>query len=364
MELTGEPDPALPPPSSIRNEYDVEREAARSDSRIFVFFLDDYHVRDINALRMRESLIEFVETRLAPTDLVGVMYPLTPLMDLRLTRDHSQIVRALSEFEGRKYNYAPENMYEHQYAHYPTTTVEMIRNDVSLSALKALSIHLGGLREGRKSAIVLSEGYSNYVPPQMRDENAFAGGYNPMRYDPLAGENRVEELEAKVRHFGADAATWHMIGHLQSRKARRAVAVADVVHSVDSLKLARKVSSAAMEGGGLVEVLVQVNTSGEESKSGFAVNSAFDEIAELSQLPGLRVNGLMTMAPFIDDEVVLANAFASLRRLSESLVSAINGFGAELSMGMTNDLDVAIREGSTMVRIGTALFGPRPGYTT
>ncbi|MDE3002798.1 MAG: YggS family pyridoxal phosphate-dependent enzyme [Gemmatimonadota bacterium] len=178
------------------------------------------------------------------------------------------------------------------------------------------------------------------------------------------GENRVEELEAKVRHFGADAATWHMIGHLQSRKARRAVAVADVVHSVDSLKLARKVSSAAMEGGGLVEVLVQVNTSGEESKSGFAVNSAFDEIAELSQLPGLRVNGLMTMAPFIDDEVVLANAFASLRRLSESLVSAINGFGAELSMGMTNDLDVAIREGSTMVRIGTALFGPRPGYTT
>ena len=178
------------------------------------------------------------------------------------------------------------------------------------------------------------------------------------------GENRVEELEAKVGHFGADAATWHMIGHLQSRKAQRAVAVADMVHSVDSLKLARKMSSARVEDRGLVEVLAQVNTSGEESKGGFAVDSAFDEIAEMSELPGLHVKGLMTMAPFVEDEAVLTTAFASLRRLSESLVSNLDGFGAELSMGMTNDLDVAIREGSTMVRIGTALFGPRTGYTT
>ena len=178
------------------------------------------------------------------------------------------------------------------------------------------------------------------------------------------GENRVEELEGKVEHFGADAATWHMIGHLQSRKAQRAVAVADMVHSVDSLKVARKMSSALVEDRGLVEVLAQVNTSGEESKSGFAVASAFDEIAEMSELPGLHVKGLMTMAPFVEDEAVLTTAFASLRRLSESLVSNVDGFGAELSMGMTNDLDVAIREGSTMVRIGTALFGPRTGYTT
>jgi len=178
------------------------------------------------------------------------------------------------------------------------------------------------------------------------------------------GENRVEELEAKVEQFGADAATWHMIGHLQSRKARRAIAVADMVHSVDSLKLAQKVSRAAEDDGRLVEVLAQVNTSGEESKSGFTVDSASEEIAEMAELPGLRVNGLMTMAPFVDDEAVLVTAFASLRRLSESLVSAIDGFGTELSMGMTNDLDIAIREGSTMVRIGTALFGPRTGYTT
>mgnify|MGYP001250373583 CR=1 FL=1 len=195
VELTGLPDPALPPPSSIRNAFDEEREAAREDSRIFVFFLDDYHVRDVNAMRMTAPLVEFVETQLAVTDLVAIMYPLTPVSEMRLTRNHEQIIRALQAFEGRKYDYDPQNMYEHQYAHFDTTMVEMVRNDVSLSALKALAIHLGGLREGRKSAIVLSEGYTNYVPPQMREFNAMRGigGFNPLRTDPFAAENHVEE---------------------------------------------------------------------------------------------------------------------------------------------------------------------------
>jgi hypothetical protein len=176
------------------------------------------------------------------------------------------------------------------------------------------------------------------------------------------GENRVEELEAKVEKFGSNSATWHMIGHLQSRKTRRVLAVADVVHSVDSLKLARKISATTSEDGSLVKVLAQVNTSGEESKGGFKMESAFEEISQLAEVPGLQVSGLMTMAPFVDDKTLLTNAFVSLRRLSESLVASVDGFGTELSMGMTNDLDIAIREGSTMVRIGTALFGPRPGY--
>ena len=141
-----------------------------------------------------KTLVEFVETQLAPTDLVAVMYPLTPLFDVQLTRDHAQIVRALQAFEGRKYNYDPRNMFEQQYAYYPTTTVEKIRNDVSLSGLKALALHLGGLREGRKSIIVLSEGYSNYVPPQLRDESAAGGGLlSTQRYDPFAGDNSREE---------------------------------------------------------------------------------------------------------------------------------------------------------------------------
>jgi pyridoxal phosphate enzyme (YggS family) len=171
------------------------------------------------------------------------------------------------------------------------------------------------------------------------------------------GENRVEELEQKVAAIGRGV-TWHMIGHLQSRKASRAASVADVLHSVDSLRLASRLSQAASDDEREVVVLAQVNTSGESSKSGFDPDSATDEIARMAELPGLRVHGLMTMAPFVDDEVVLGGAFASLRRLGEEL-RASGHIGPELSMGMTNDLEIAIREGSTMVRIGTALFGER-----
>ncbi len=196
IQITGAADPALPLPASIRNEYDQRREAARSDSRIFVFFLDDYHVYDINAMRMLLQLEEFVETQLAPTDLVGVMYPLTPLLDLEVTRDHARVIRALQSFKGRKYNYEPANIFEMQYADYPTTMVERIRNNVSLSALRGLTIHLGGLREGKKSVIVVSEGYSNYVPPQMRDQNAAGGGlFASERYNAFAGNTAAEEKE-------------------------------------------------------------------------------------------------------------------------------------------------------------------------
>ena len=173
------------------------------------------------------------------------------------------------------------------------------------------------------------------------------------------GENRVEELEGKVAALGRDTATWHMIGHLQSRKARRASELADLIHSVDTPKLAEKLSRAGEEQGIRVAVLAQVNTSGEGSKSGFEGLGAVEEIHRIAELPGLRVDGLMTMAPFVGDESVLAHAFAGLRTLSERLVAATDRVGPTLSMGMTNDLEVAIREGSTMVRIGTALFGER-----
>jgi hypothetical protein len=173
------------------------------------------------------------------------------------------------------------------------------------------------------------------------------------------GENRVEELEGKVAALGRDTATWHMIGHLQSRKARRASELADLIHSVDTPKLAEKLSRAGEEQGIRVAALAQVNTSGEGSKSGFEGRGAVEEIHRIAELPGLRVDGLMTMAPFVDDEAVLAQAFAGLRTLSERLRAATDRVGPTLSMGMTNDLEVAIREGSTMVRIGTALFGER-----
>jgi pyridoxal phosphate enzyme (YggS family) len=175
------------------------------------------------------------------------------------------------------------------------------------------------------------------------------------------GENRVVELEQKVAAFGSDGISWHMIGHVQSRKAARLGGLADLVHSLDSRKLAGKLSRAAVDEGTLVEVLAQVNTSGEASKGGFDIDAGLEPILEIAELPGLRVRGLMTMAPFVDDESVLGSAFGGLRRLSERLREASDRIGPELSMGMTNDLEIAIREGSTMIRIGTALFGERAG---
>ena len=174
------------------------------------------------------------------------------------------------------------------------------------------------------------------------------------------GENRVEELEGKVEALGAAAATWHMIGHVQGRKARRAMKAADVIHSVDTSRLAERLSRAAEdEEAGRIAVLAQVNASGETSKSGFDTTAAVEKIHAMAELPGLEVRGLMTMAPFVDDEVVLARSFERLRSISERLREVSDRVGPELSMGMTHDLEIAIREGSTMVRIGTALFGER-----
>ena len=174
------------------------------------------------------------------------------------------------------------------------------------------------------------------------------------------GENRVAELSHKVGAIGRDGVAWHMIGHVQSRKARDAAALADWVHSVDSLKLAERLGGAAAAAGRTLAVLVQVNTSGEASKEGLGPAQAAEVVIAIAELPGLRVEGLMTMAPLTDDERVQGGTFARLRELSDRLRSASARVGPELSMGMTNDLAVAIREGSTMVRIGTALFGERP----
>jgi pyridoxal phosphate enzyme (YggS family) len=182
------------------------------------------------------------------------------------------------------------------------------------------------------------------------------------------GENRVDELAAKRGELGPQdafrtrAVRWHMIGHVQSRKAKHVAGLADMVHSVDSLKLAEKLGQAAAESGRTLDVLVQVNTSGEAAKGGFTTEeseSTVDSILRICEITGLVVRGLMTMAPLTDDERVLGATFAGLRELRDRLRSRSERVGAELSMGMTNDLAVAVREGSTMVRIGTALFGER-----
>ncbi len=173
------------------------------------------------------------------------------------------------------------------------------------------------------------------------------------------GENRVDEFEEKVGVLGRDRVTWHMIGHVQGRKAARVADLADLVHSVDSIKLAERLARAGAARDGVLRVLVQVNTAGEEQKSGLALEGAEECIHQISEMAGLQVDGLMTMAPFVEDEVILGRAFQRLRRTLEGVRERSDRVGHELSMGMTNDLDIAVREGSTMIRIGTALFGER-----
>ena len=176
------------------------------------------------------------------------------------------------------------------------------------------------------------------------------------------GENRTEELEWKRAAVEEGRARWHMIGHVQRRKAPRLVGVADLVHSIDSVRLAERLSNAAVEAGKVVSVLVQVNTSGEESKAGFRGAGLKDEVQRVLNLPGVEIRGLMTMAPLTDDEALLRRTFAGVRMLHEELRAVVGYCGDHLSMGMTNDFEIAIEEGSTMIRIGTALFGKRMAH--
>ncbi|MGH7476848.1 MAG: YggS family pyridoxal phosphate-dependent enzyme [Longimicrobiales bacterium] len=173
------------------------------------------------------------------------------------------------------------------------------------------------------------------------------------------GENRVAELEEKVTVVGRDRVEWHLIGHLQRNKARRALALFDLMHSVDSVRLAHELSKEAERAAREVRVLIQVNTSGEQSKSGFG-DDAVDAAGEIAALPRLQVLGLMTMAPLTEDDALLRRTFGGARRLFEECARQVGGFEARhLSMGMSNDYEIAVEEGSTMLRLGTVLLGER-----
>jgi VWFA-related protein len=191
------------PPQAIRSDEDEEVEAARDDVRLFGIFLDDYHTRRGASVSVREPIAKFISTQLGPSDMVGLMYPLQPVSSVRMTRDHDRVIQGLGSFVGRKGDYTPRNAMEEQYSEYPAETVELIRNQVSLSALKGLITHMGSLKEGRKALILVSEGYSNTLPPQLRDPNASLPGLdNPNRDNPQAGVNDPNE---QSRQFFDDA---------------------------------------------------------------------------------------------------------------------------------------------------------------
>jgi len=166
------------------------------------------------------------------------------------------------------------------------------------------------------------------------------------------GENRVQEAEGKIAQLAGlkPAITWHMVGHLQSNKAKSAVELFDIIHSVDSIKLAEVLSRRVEKP---LPVLLEVNVSGEATKGGFSVGETEAAVKAIKQLPNLKVLGLMTVAPFVADPEEVRPVFRKLRELRDSL-------GLEhLSMGMTDDFEVAVEEGATMLRIGRAIFGDR-----
>ena len=175
------------------------------------------------------------------------------------------------------------------------------------------------------------------------------------------GENYVQEAREKIETLGKDACTWHFIGHLQTNKAKYVVKLFDLIHSLDSLKLAKEINKRARAIDKVQQVLVQVNISGEKTKSGIAMEEAIDLVRQISRCNNLAVKGLMTMPPFFNEPEKVRPFFRRLRILKERIEQErLPGVVMnELSMGMTGDFKAAIEEGATMVRIGTAIFGPR-----
>lgn len=176
------------------------------------------------------------------------------------------------------------------------------------------------------------------------------------------GENRVQEAERKIPDFPKSLnLEWHLVGHLQSNKARRAAELFDLIHSVDSAKLAAKLNQACLEIGKTLPVLLQLDLGEEESKFGVIQSQIREVVDVISGFKGIRLDGLMAIPPFFEDIELVRPYFVKLREWKDRLESEQPGcLGRQhLSMGMSHDFEVAIEEGATIVRVGTSIFGPR-----
>ena len=172
------------------------------------------------------------------------------------------------------------------------------------------------------------------------------------------GENRVQRAEEKVSALSDLDIRWHMIGHLQRNKAKKAVQLFSMIHSIDSVRLATAVNEQSIKSATVTDVLIQVNVSGEESKFGLPPDQLLPLLKEASGMEGVRIKGLMTMAPFYDDPEECRPCFRALRELRDDAAGAgiENVEMTHLSMGMTSDFEVAIEEGADIIRVGSALF--------
>lgn len=216
-------------------------------------------------------------------------------------------------------------------------------------------MELAARRAGRDPNDVLLVAVSKTHPPAAIEAAAAAGQRH-------FGENRLEELWPKVQ--AAQAAgldvRWHLIGTIQSRKSKDAVGPWALIHSVDRLKIAQRLSRDAEDAGQVLPVLLEVNAGGEVSKHGFTPAEVLEQAAALTALGGIRLQGLMTMAPLVDDPEAARPVFRTLRQLRDQLAAVCpQAEWRHLSMGMTNDFEVAIEEGATIIRVGSAIFGAR-----
>jgi pyridoxal phosphate enzyme (YggS family) len=207
-------------------------------------------------------------------------------------------------------------------------------------------------RAGRRAAGILLVAVSKTVAAE-RVRAAIAAGV------PALGENRVQEARAKIEAIGRQV-PWHLIGHLQTNKVRDAVACFDLIQSVDRLPLADALSRRAVAEARRIDVLVQVNVAEEAQKGGFPPADLHGALDAMRAMPGLRLRGLMTIPPLPEDPEDSRAHYRTLAKLLQSAQTAGLGPGfTELSMGMSGDFEVAVEEGATMVRVGTAVFGPR-----
>lgn len=214
-------------------------------------------------------------------------------------------------------------------------------------------INAAAQRAGRNSAEIKLVAVTKTVDvPQI--EEAITAGITAI------GENRVQEVRKKYPEVTLPV-EWHLIGHLQTNKVKYIIDKVDLIHSLDRFSLAEEISKRAQQAGRIMPVLVQVNVAEEESKFGLKVEETEDFIRQVSQLEGISIQGLMTIAPYVEDPEEVRPVFRKLKELSEEIQGkALPKVEMKyLSMGMSNDYEVAIEEGANLIRIGTAIFGAR-----
>lgn len=223
------------------------------------------------------------------------------------------------------------------------TNLQYIRQRIEHAALKA----------GRNPQDITLVAVTKTIPVEMVEE-AIEYGVTHI------GENRVQEAQSKYPVIG-DRVCWHLIGHLQTNKVKHVLPLFSLIHSVDRLNLAEEISRQAAQREMTARILVQVNVAGEDTKYGLDPAETLDFVQHISRLPGLKIEGLMTIAPFVADPEEVRPVFRALRQQAAAIgQQLLPGVSMDtLSMGMTGDYEVAVEEGSTLVRVGTGIFGSR-----